>query len=107
MLPELVMLALLKAWMPVEFPPVAGDGSGIGEVDSVGNDGRRSYPCRRDNPGIGDVGSRGAAMPAFVPVTVPVFVLVTVRVAASKMPKAPPERNTELVQVWLAPAVAH
>ena len=48
-----------------------------------------------------------AAMPALVPVMVPVFVLVTVRVAPSKMPTPPPERNTELVQVWLTPAVAH
>ena len=82
MVPELVTLAS-AATMPDEFAPVPVMIPALVTLAVV------------------------AGMPAVVPVMVPVFVLVTVRVAASTMPNAPPERNTELVQVWLAPAVAH
>ena len=48
-----------------------------------------------------------ALMPNMVPEIVPELVLVTVRVPLSKMPLAPPERNIELVHVWLVPVVVH
>ena len=48
-----------------------------------------------------------ASMPNKLPDIVPDAVLVTVTVAVSEMPLAPPERNIELVQVWLVPVVVH
>ena len=48
-----------------------------------------------------------ALMPNKLPEIVPVLALVAVRVALSKMPVAPPERNIELVHVWLEPVAVH
>src|SRR5262249_50058726 len=37
----------------------------------------------------------------------PAAVLVTLRVALSKRPVAPPDRNMEFVQIWLVPTGTH
>ena len=104
---ELVMLAVFKAWTPVELTPVPAMVPELVRLTvSVAKTATEATPVDEMTPALVTL-AVVAAMPALVPVMVPLLVLVTVRVAASKMPKAPPERNTELVQVWLAPAVTH
>ena len=48
-----------------------------------------------------------ALTPKMLPEIVPELALVAVRVALSEIPVAPPEREIELVHVWLVPVGVH
>ena len=76
MLPEFVMLALLKAWMPGEFPPVAATVPELVRLTVLATMAGEATPVDVITPELLTLAVSAAATPAFVPVTVPVLVLV-------------------------------
>jgi hypothetical protein len=89
MVPELVTVAVPKVWMPsasAEPPPIAvALAAMVPKLVTVTVAARMPL----------------AVLLVAIPVIVPVFVLVTLRVSVSCSPVGLPERLTELVQVWL------